>query len=174
LLEGRCNEERYIIRRIGTCETTHDVEPKVDSQRIICSILLSAKTMIHLKKLLVPLRRSSCPMPMDVDSICKITLNTRTQEDTWSWHYKKSGILSVWSVYGMHVGWFEQRPTSSGAAMEDKTMEDTCPIEAPSLFMEASSSVTTYRGRAAPIHMAHSSRCLVCRGGDSWRYSLYE
>jgi hypothetical protein len=66
-------------------------------------------------------------LPMDVKHICKIPLSTHKQGDIWAWHYVRTGILDVRSVYRMLVctkkrreDWLEHRPSSSNTAAEGK------------------------------------------------------
>jgi hypothetical protein len=48
-------------------------------------------------------------LPIDVEQICKIPLRIRRFDDCWAWHYERSGVLYVCSVYRILVSTRQQR-----------------------------------------------------------------
>jgi hypothetical protein len=66
-------------------------------------------------------------IPMDVDAILAIPLSTQRLKDCWAWHYEKSGLLSVRSVYHLLVQtkrqreeWLEGRPAGYNTVAEGR------------------------------------------------------
>jgi ribonuclease HI len=123
-------------------------------------------------------------LPMDVEVIMSIPLSTRRLEDRWAWHYEKSGILTVRSVYRLLVqtkkrreDWLEGRSASSGTAAEGKAWQRLWKVvQVPSklrifLWRLAHQSLPTGDVRRHR-HMADTSACSLCGAEDSWRHSL--
>jgi ribonuclease HI len=122
-------------------------------------------------------------LPMDCDIIRAIPLSTRRLADCWSWHYEKTGVLSVRSVYRMLVqtkkrreDWLESRPAVSNSAKEGKLWQQLWKIQVPSklrifLWRLAHQSLPTGDVRHHR-HMADTNACSICGEADSWRHSL--
>jgi hypothetical protein len=62
----------------------------------------------------------SCLHPHDIEEICKIHLSERYIEDMIAWHYEKSGIFTVRSVYklALHIEQEERRQTGSSSMVD--------------------------------------------------------
>ena len=65
--------------------------------------------------------------PIDIESILKIPLCTRQQEDFWAWHFDSKGVFSVRSAYRMLVtykehatAFFEHSASGSDTRAEQK------------------------------------------------------
>ena len=110
-------------------------------------------------------------------------LSSRRHDDSWAWHYDRSGILSVKSVYGMlvrtrqrRVDWIEERPAGSNQEREEKMWQKLWKVQVPSkvrmfLWRLAHQSLPTGDVRHHR-HMADTSVCSICGAEDSWRHSL--
>jgi hypothetical protein len=122
---------------------------------------------------------------MDIDIITRIPLSTRRHEDVWAWHFERSGVLSVRSVYRMIVrtrqrrsNWLDERASGSHQQMEEKAWKNLWKVHVPSklrvfLWRLAHQSLPTGDVRHRR-HMSDSSSCSVCGADDSWRHSLLE
>jgi hypothetical protein len=58
-------------------------------------------------------------LPMDIEIITSSPLSISNMQDTWGWHFEKSGSFTVRSMYRLLVttmktrkDWFEGRPAS--------------------------------------------------------------
>jgi hypothetical protein len=148
LVEGRDAMKQGLIRRIGTGTTTHawndnwiprdfllrPMPSKKDNPPTHVSSFIAADSVTWNMEAL-----EESFQPMDIEQICRIPLSTRQYEDTWSWHYERSGVLSVRSVYRLLVNtrkrredWLEGRPATSNQAAEEKLWHKMWKIQVPS------------------------------------------
>jgi hypothetical protein len=192
IVEGRDVMAQGLIRRIGTGETTNAwnnnwlprdfmLRPlaclKGDPPMLVSSFI-DASSATWRRGLL-----EEYFLPMDCDIIRAIPLSTRKMSDCWSWHYEKTGVLSVRSVYRMLVqtkkrreDWLDNRPAGSNSAKEGKLWQQLWKVQVPSklrifLWRLAHQSLPTGDVRHHR-HMADSSACSICGEADSWRHSL--
>jgi hypothetical protein len=136
LIEGRDALVQGLVRKIGTEEITHAwnhnwiprdhmLRPitctKQDPPTRVSDFIIGASSEWNKLEL------DKWFLPMDVESICKIPLSTRRSSDLWDWHYGKSGILTVRSVYRMLIStkkrwedWLEGKSAGSNQAREEK------------------------------------------------------
>ena len=112
LIEGRDAMKQGLIRRIGSGRDTHawnqnwiprdhmlrPVACKEDNPPVRVSDFIHQDTMSWNTTAL-----EEFFYPMDIEHIRKIPLSTRRHADEWAWHYERSGVLSVRSVYRMIV-----------------------------------------------------------------------
>jgi hypothetical protein len=125
-------------------------------------------------------------LPMDVDVIRSIPLSTSNQQDTWAWHFERSGSFTVRSVYRLLVStkktredWLEGRPGSSSSSTEHRLWTTMWKVKVPSkirvfLWRLAHQSLPTGSVR---LHrnMATTAGCPFCAvTHDDWRHSLLE
>jgi hypothetical protein len=148
IVEGRDVMAQGLIRRIGTGETTnawnHNWLPRdfmlrplaclKDDPPMLVSSFIDASSATWRRDLL-----EEYFLPMDCDIIRAIPLSTRRMSDCWSWHYEKTGVLSVRSVYRMLVqtkkrreDWLENRPAGSNSAKEGKLWQQLWKVQVPS------------------------------------------
>jgi hypothetical protein len=136
IMQGNDAMVQGLVRRIGTGEDTQ----AWNQNWIPRDFMLRATTC---KKMNPPVRVSAFIdtqyvswnhialeeffLPMDVKQICKIPLGTHRQADSWAWHYERSGIFSVRSMYRLLVhtkrrreDWLDNRPAASNQAGEEK------------------------------------------------------
>jgi hypothetical protein len=122
-------------------------------------------------------------IPMDIEAICSISLNTQHLEDLWAWHYEKSGVLSARSVYRLLVDmkkrkedWLDERSAGSNTARYGKLWKKLWKVQIPPklrmfLWRLALYSMPT-RDVCCHRHMADTPACSISSEVDSWRHSL--
>jgi hypothetical protein len=112
LVEGRDVMAQGLVRRIGTGERTHawnsnwiprdfmlrPLGSRKSNPPVLVSSFIDATSVTWRSDLL-----EEFFLPMDCEAIRAIPLSTRRLDDCWSWHYEKTGILSVRSVYRLLV-----------------------------------------------------------------------
>jgi hypothetical protein len=118
-------------------------------------------------------------LPMDVEDICKIPLSARRHDDIWAWHYNRSGLLSVKSVYRLLIttkkrreDWLDGRSNGSNSARDEKQWKNLWKVQVPSklrsfLWRLARQSLPTGDVRHH-WYMADTSKCSICGAPDSW------
>jgi hypothetical protein len=136
IVEGRDAVKQGLIRRIGTGETTnawnqnwlprdHMFRPlvckKADPPMMVAEFINAPMASWNLEAL------NEYFIPMDVEAILAIPLSTRRLDDLWAWHYEKSGLLTVRSVYRMlertkrrREDWLEGRSASLNIEAEER------------------------------------------------------
>ena len=122
-------------------------------------------------------------LPMDIEVIRAIPLSSRRMDDTWAWHYEKSGILSVSSVYRLLVqtkkrreDWIHGRSAGSNSARDGKLWQKMWKVQVPSklrVFLWRLSHQSLPTGDVRHHRqMAESSACSICGEADNWQHSL--
>jgi len=123
--------------------------------------------------------------PIDIESILKIPLCTRQQEDFWAWHFDSKGVFSVRSAYRMLVtykehatAFFEHSASGSDTRAEQKEWLGIWKLEIPSkirvfLWRLFRHSLPTGDVRYRR-NVAAQSSCTICGAQDSWKHALFE
>ena len=124
--------------------------------------------------------------PMDAEIIKAIPLSTVNQNDTWAWHFERTGLFTVRSIYRLLVStkrtredWLEGRPASSASTTEQKLWTTMWKTKVPSkirvfLWRLAHQSLPTGSVRHHR-NMATTAGCPFCATvSDDWRHSLLD
>lgn len=124
--------------------------------------------------------------PPDVPFVVNIPISVRNIEDSWAWHYERSGIFTVRSAYRLLVDtkkrredWLEGRPAASNTSTIQGQWRKLWKVRVPGTVKQfawrlALSSIPT---EAVRHHrsMADSKICPICNGAeDSWLHALID
>jgi hypothetical protein len=196
VLDGREALKLGLIRRIGNGQSTsiwnENWLPRstrlrpVAPRKVSPPVLLVSELINHTEAEWNMEKVEEHFLPMDVDVIRSIPLSTSNQQDTWAWHFERSGSFTVRSVYRLLVStkktredWLEGRPGSSSSSTEHRLWTTMWKVKVPSkirvfLWRLAHQSLPTGSVR---LHrnMATTAGCPFCAvTHDDWRHSLLE
>lgn len=122
----------------------------------------------------------------DAHAILSIPLSSRNVEDSWSWHYERSGNFTVRSAYRLlvdtkmrRVDWLEGRQATSNTAESKRQWCQLWKANVPSKLKNfawrlARNSIPTESVRCER-KMTDSCICPICNAAeDTWRHALID
>lgn len=184
-----------LIRRIGNGETTEiwnmNWIPRDNLLRTLFPVSVNPPSLVS-ELIDGPLRSWNLDAinthlcPMDAQAVLNIPLSTASCDDSWAWHYERSGNFTVRSAYRMLVDtkrrredWLEGRSCSSDTRMArnqwTKLWSAKVPAKVRSFAWRLAKNSIPTGETLKRRHMSEADTCVICNAAaDSWRHALLD